>query len=216
MKKTLLLITFVLGASYSAFAGACVTSTLAIYDATGFSCTIGDITFSDFSYTPSGTNPIDAAQVAVTPETISGETGFQFNAPWLAAPGQTTDSFIDFSATCGGCMIDDLVLLEGGAGAGPGGIVNITENSSALSDSLTVGAIPGTTILSDKATFPPVGSLSVVKDIGVIGGTGGLGSGVSSVTNLFSQTSTVPEPSLAILCLGLLGFVPMARRKFVR
>jgi hypothetical protein len=30
-------------------------------------------------------------------------------------------------------------------------------------------------------------------------------------TNL---TSAVPEPSLVILCIGLLGLVPVARRKF--
>jgi hypothetical protein len=216
MKKTLLLFTFVFGLSYSAFAGACVNSTLAIYDASGFSCTIGNITFSDFGYIGSGTNPVDASQVGVTPETIGGETGFQFNAPWVAAPGETTDGFISFSAACNGCQFNDLVLQEAGAGAGPGGIVNITENSSALPGSLIVGAIPGTTILSDSATFSPVGSLSVTKDVGVRGGTGGLGSGVSSVTNLLSETSTVPEPSLGILCTGLLGLVPIARRKFVR
>ena len=37
---------------------------------------------------------------------------------------------------------------------------------------------------------------------------------VSSVTNLFSTIAT-PEPSLLILCTGLLGLVPFARRKFV-
>jgi len=215
MKQTLLLITFAFGLGYSAFAAPCTDSTLAVYDATGFSCTIGDISFSNFSYTPSGSITIPAGSVAVTPETVGGETGFQFNAPWAVNPGDNTDSFIDFTATCDGCAIDDLVLEEGGASAGPGGLVNIAENSSVLTGSLTVGANSSTTILSDMATFPPVGSVTVSKDIAVIGGTSGLGSQVSSVTNLFS-TSTVPEPSLTILCAGLLGLLPIARRRFVR
>jgi hypothetical protein len=104
-----------------------------------------------------------------------------------------------------------------GAGAGTGGIVRVDENSPALTGTLTVGAAGATTILSDSATFAPVGSLTVSKDILLGGGTSGLGSAVSSVTNLFSTTPTVvPEPSLLVLCAGFLGLAPMARRRFVR
>jgi hypothetical protein len=220
MKKSLLLITFVFGGCYLASATECPTTTLDVYEAAGFSCNIGisgDITFSGFGYFPSGSIPIPATDVLVTPETIGGEQGFQFNAPWFALPGGLLDTFIDFTATCDACEIDDLGLSIAGAGAGTGGLVRVDETSPALTGTLTVGAAGGTTILSDMATFPPVGSVSVSKDILLAGGTSGLGSAVSSVTNLFSTTtSTVPEPSLLFLSAGLLGLLPFARRKFVR
>jgi uncharacterized membrane protein YccF (DUF307 family) len=217
MKKTLLLFTFVFGGCYSAWAGACASSSLAVYDATGFSCSIGDITFNSFSYVPSGSEIIPDSDVAVTPEIIGGELGFQFNAPWFALPGDFLDSFINYTATCNGCEIDDLVLTIGGATAGTGGIVNVAETSPALTGSLQTGAAGSTVILSDSQTFSPVGSLTVSKDILLGGGTSGLGSQVSAVTNLFSTTtSTVPEPPLLYLSVGLLGLVPFARRKFAR
>ncbi len=158
MKKLLLLFTFVFGVSSSAWAAACPTATLAVYDAAGFSCNIGVITFGAFDYVPSGSVLIPDSDVAVTPETIGGEEGFQFNAPWFALPGEFMDSFIDYTATCTGCTIDDLVLAIAGASDGTGGLVNVTETSPALSGSLEVGAAGTTTILSDPATlFPPVG-----------------------------------------------------------
>ena len=215
MKKSLLLFTFVLGSSYAAWAGPCTTGTLATYDVAGFSCSIDDVTFSGFGYVPSGSVIISAADVAVTPEIVGGEVGFQFNAPWFALPGDFLDSFIDYTATCNGCQIDDLALAMGGYGAGTGGIVRVDESSS--SADLTVGQAGTTTIPTDSATFTPVGSLSVSKDILLGGGTSGLGSAVSSVTNLFSTTpAVVPEPSLLLLTVGLLGLAPIARRKFVR
>jgi hypothetical protein len=224
MKKFLLLITFAFGGCFSAWATTCGTATLATYDAPGFSCTIlgGDITFSGFSYVPSGSVIIPDSDVTVTPEIIDGEQGFQFNAPWFALPGGFLDSFIDYTATCDACTIDDLQLQMRGAGAGTGGIVRVDETyvstSPALSGSLSVGQAGTTNIVNDSATFAPVGSLTLSKDILLGGGTSGLGSAVSSVTNLFSTTGTTvtPEPPLMLLSAGLLGLVPFARRKFVR
>src|ERR1035438_8621880 len=99
MKKTLLMtIIVVFGLSNSVWAGACVSGdTLADYillPSTG--CTIGDITFNNFSYVPSGSILIPASDVVVTTET-GAESGFQFNAPWFALPGSTLDSFINFT-----------------------------------------------------------------------------------------------------------------------
>src|SRR5579864_9118023 len=111
MKKTILLSTFVFGLGSSAWAGPCASATLAVYDASGFTCTIGDLTFSNFSYVPSGGVLIPDSSVAVTPESIGGESGFQFNAPWFAFPTTILDSFINFTATCNnGCSLNDWEL----------------------------------------------------------------------------------------------------------
>jgi hypothetical protein len=59
-----------------------------------------------------------------------------------------------------------------------------------------------------------VETLQLSKDVHVNGGSTGFGAQVSAVTNLFSQSSTVPEPSSLILCTGLLALLPIARRKF--
>jgi hypothetical protein len=219
MKKTLLLITFVFGGAFSALAApvACTSESLADYEALTAGCTIGDITFDDFNYTPTefGGAPVPpAGSVMVNPQ-MGAEAGFEFVAGWTAGAGQFEDSLISYTATCMGCLLDDWVLQTGGAGSTGDGIVNVTETAGQIPGSLTqvtVGAGPVVGIGS--ATFPPVASVSVSKDIFVYGASA-LSTQVSSVTNLFSQIAT-PEPSLLILCAGFLGLVPVARRKFGR
>jgi hypothetical protein len=224
MKRILLLMTFVVCACSSVWAdSACPAASpgnnLAAYDVSGFACTVGDVLFSDFSYSPSGSNIVPDSSVTVTPETVGSEVGLQFNAPWGTDPGGTTDSFIMFTASCAtgtSCTgIDDLVLTIGGASpGGPGGFVIVSETSSVLTASLQDGTDGSTTTLSDMGTFAPVSSVTVMKDIEVNGATTGLPTQVSDVSNLFSTTSAVPEPSTLFLCMGLLGLVPVARRKF--
>jgi hypothetical protein len=226
MKKTLLLLTFLLGASYSAFAAPCGVDTLSNYILTG-SCNIGDVTFvfNSLSYSSSGSIDIPASDVKVTP-IMGSEFGFRFNAPWFAFPSSGApnilDSFINYTASCdAACKLDDWALAIGGASAPGDSAINVSETAAELSGSLAVGSLGGKTTTMDSGMFAPTDSLTLSKDIIVYGGTStpnGLFAQVSSVSNLFSlePTSKVPEPSLSILCLGLLGLVPVARRKFVR
>src|SRR5882724_549729 len=110
MKQILLLTTCAIGVCCSAWAAPCPTGqTLADYEAlSSTGCTIGDITFSNFDYTASGAILIPANQVAVTPQ-LGAESGFRFNAPWLAPPNTgLLDAAITYKATCdANCQIDD-------------------------------------------------------------------------------------------------------------
>ena len=219
MRKILLLIPLVIGVSSMAFGAACTSGTLATYDAAGFSCTLGDLTFSNFSYVPAGSTTPTDAQVAVTPVTtgFGDETGLLFTAAWLAGTGQIEDSSITFTASTsnrGG--ITDLFLQTVGGTTGDS-IASVSEVSANPALSLTTVFENGVAIPTDSTTFPPVGSLTVTKDIGLVGGSTQTSiAHISDVYNLFSQgtTTTTPEPSLTILCVGLLGLIPVARRKF--
>jgi hypothetical protein len=218
MKRTLLMMIVVFCLCYSLQAGPCGVTTLATYDAPGFSCTIGNLTFSDFSYSPSGSVLIPDTSVSVKPETIGGESGFRFNAPWFALPNTILDSFINFTVTCNGCSLNDWLMSIGGVSLpATDAFVNVGETSPDVAKGLKVGSFGGTSTLTDSATFAPVGSVTVSKDLIVFGGSttnGGIIAQVSSLTNLFSTTTTsmVPEPGLLVLCTGLLALVPVARR----
>jgi hypothetical protein len=225
MMKTLLLVTFVFGASYSAWATSCVSGTLASYEVANFSCTLGDLTYSDFSYLSAadgGAFAPDANGVTVTPVTagFGSDTGLVFTSIWAVGTNQAEDSSITYSVETsnpGGITDVDLITVGGAAGEGIG---TVAETSATGPISLFTEFGPGTDIPSDTATVfvPADTTLSVTKDIGVSGGTAPGGAHLSDVYNLFSQgtTSTVPEPSLLILCTGLLGLVPVLRRKFAR
>ena len=212
MKKSLLMLFLLMASAFLVQAGACGTGTLATYDAVGFSCTIDGLTFSGFSYSTSasgGATAPDASGVTVIPQS----TGFLFQAFWAAGPNQTEDSLINYTATCtsgANCITDLFLQMVGGASLTGAASVAETASNGA---SLLVFAGGGTSLLTDSQTFSPVETLSVQKDIGVGGGTGGAGH-ISGAYNLFSTTSTVPEPALAILCAGMLFVIPAARRKF--
>jgi hypothetical protein len=226
MKKTLLLVTFIVGGSYSAWATSCVSGTLTTYEVANFSCTVGDLTYSDFSYLSAADGGAFAPStdgVTVTPVTsgFGSDTGLVFTAIWAVGTDQSEDSSITYSVESSnpGGITDELLDTVGGA-AGEG-VATVAETSATGPISLFTEFGPGTDIASDPATvFVPADTpLTVTKDIGVTGGTvAGGGAHLSDVYNLFSQgsTSTVPEPSLVLLCGGLLAFIPIARRKFVR
>jgi hypothetical protein len=219
MKKTLLMTILVgFGFSYSAWAGACVSGdTLAEYIALGSTgCTIGNLDFSQFSYSPTGVNTPTAGEVNV--DTIMGtESGLEFDAGWFARSGNEQDSLIKYTVTCEGCSITDLVLKMGGDFPFGDSSINVAETEdNSLVPSLGVEAVGGgTTINSASETFGPEGTLNLSKDIHIDGGDDGNSASVSSVTNLFSttQTSMTPEPSLLLLCSGFLVLVPIAARK---
>lgn len=211
MKRIVLLIALVVGLSSLAYADSCAVGTFGVssYGAPGFSCTIGDLTFSNFSYTPAGSNGLSGAQVTVTPLTGGNELGFMFTAGWGAASNQSYDSFIDYTITAPSAEISDLVLSIGGFGTTGTGFLSVSENAS-NGTNLYVCFGDQTCTQTDSAVFDPVASLDVSKDILVVGGEGGTAS-LSAVVNTASE---VPEPAtLTLLGTGLLGLAGVVRRK---
>jgi hypothetical protein len=218
--KHLFIFLFVLSASVGAFAipitpGPCPTGPYSGYLGAGFSCIIGDKTFSNFRY--AGVN-IGAGDVTVTPTSSGGEFGFDFTAAWQTSGIATVDSFIDYTVTAGpGFLIDDAVLTIEGFGASGLASVSVADNffhGSSNTANLLVFFNPlcnglNNCVTTDAATFAGVQSLNVFKDIAVssLGGVGHL----SFVSNTVSQ---VPEPaSLALLGSSLLGLGHLIRKK---
>jgi hypothetical protein len=197
-----------LGAPDIAAAATCGTTTLNNWLVTGFSCTVGDKTFSNFSYNPDGLN-VPAMNVGVGPDTLTGLPGLVFNADWTNTSTANEDAFIQFTVTAPAAIINDFHLALDGL-SGP-----VTDGATLT---LPGGALIATLSSSDNnlhsISFAPVESLVVQDDIGV--GPGGI---VTSVHKSFSQ---VPGPivgaglpGLVAACGGLLALARRRRRQHI-
>src|ERR1017187_8740710 len=229
MKKLSLLLCVLLGTSAIAMASiACPVSTYDNYLASGFSCTIDDKTFSNWSYASSasgGAALIPPSGVAVVPVTTLHNPGFLFSSGFGVISNQIQDEFFDFTVRVnpGGNAIDDITLLQLGSGFTGTGSASIAE-TVCLGDTFADGCLHGTVAslltvdnstlvkLSDHITFAPVRVIDVVKDLELFGGPSG-SAFVSGVENQFSEVVT-PEPStLILLGTGALGLAGILRRK---
>src|ERR1017187_8909384 len=229
MKKLSLLLCVLLGTSAIAMASiACPVSTYDNYLVSGFSCTNGDKTFFNWSYTSSasgGAALIPPNGVAVTPITTPNNPGFLFSSGFGVISNQIQDEFFDFTVrvNLGGHAIDDITLLQLGSGFTGTGSASVAE-TVCLGDTFADGCLHGTVAslltvdnstlvkLSDHITFAPVLVVDVVKDLELFGGPSG-SAFVSGVENQFSEVVT-PEPStLILLGTGALGLAGILRRK---
>jgi len=214
MRRTLLLIASLWATSAVGWAGACGSATLAVYESPGFSCSIGDLLFGNFSYINANVPsvPPSDAQIDVSAIVAFPEVGFTFSTTspndWIAGPGVTDTYTLDYTVTdAPGFLIHDALLDVG---------ILEADGSTALSEDL--GGGPTLSLGSPPVTFAGLSSTDVSTTLTVTGPSP-LATGTEQVDNIteeFSSVSSasVPEPaSFALLGTALLGVCFLLRRK---
>jgi PEP-CTERM motif len=215
---TLLGMSPLLGAS-TALAAACATAPVGVFEAAGFSCNVGPVTFSDISVgsTTNGSGVVVLSDFSPFTAVVDGVTEFGLHLSFASDTGTTPGSLADVALTfdvSGAPSLTDAFAVFAGTTTGTG----TDDLSEVLSNgvSLTLNA-PGAT----SAMFSAIGSLSVVKDQSDFAGSAG--SADSSILgNAFSVTAmpgvssvtAVPEPSTwAMMLAGFVGFGFLGYRK---
>jgi len=174
-------------------------------------------TYSAFTYAVSSVPPgttLAPSQITVAafPPPSGGalESGLTFSGAINAPAGTTVDYAISYTVTAPtGSLLNSALLSVtwnnfGGTGA-----------SGSVGESLTNTGGQSLNLASFNSgpvsiSFAGTQSVSVTKDIDLIGGTAGIG--VSIVNQAFDSTSAVPEPtSLALLGIGMTGFFALRR-----
>jgi hypothetical protein len=199
--------------------------------ASNFSCFIGNLDFSSFTYISSSSNPpspVPATSVTVgTLDSASAGIGFDFNSSWTAVgANEFSDAAIGFTVSViggGPATLEDAAVFQtaGIDATNSGSIAQVTENGCSLPGTpcsqqwaVMTSQSSSSTNFASEVFYSPVGSLSVSKDINAQDGTSpGAHTSISLVQDTFSE---VPEPrSISlILTLGLLaGFAFFKRRQ---
>lgn len=205
----------------------CSNTTLDNYLVGGFSCTIDNLLFSNFGYSPTAIPvgvSIPANGIAVVTLTTPGDEGFQFSSGWAVrtqSDGSSSfqDSLISFTVSTvdHSFSLTDLSLSFNGdfTGTGSTGVIEHYCPGGPLNGCSGSGVRQVTNpppAFEDHVVFTsPVSTLGVSKDINVTSGTNGTAR-ISQVFNNFSNSS-VPEPgTYMLLGGGLLGLGLMRKR----
>jgi len=166
MKKLLFTMFAILALSAVAMAApsTCAATDLAAYLTPGFSCTEGNLLFSNWSYSPSA-NPsgdsIPATSIEVTPTDllIPGLDGVQFTSGWSVTSSNGTnffqDSDISFTVSTlnGAATLDDMTLSFNGSSSNTGS-AGVTENYC-LGGKLATCGVLGQPGVSGQVTVTP-------------------------------------------------------------
>ena len=196
------------GSGSSALAAACTIAPVSTYTATGFSCSVGPVTFSNISVTPTTTGSGVVGLTQFQPFTFGGDYGLELiYSATTGSMGGTADVAWTYDVSGKPPLDDAWASLTGGTTG--------TSGTAALSETLSNGTTlslggPGATPVT---TFAPIATLRATKDQQDFASAGS--TAFSSVTaNAFS---VVPEPSTwAMLLLGFAGLAFLGYRRTQR
>lgn len=205
-------------------AGNAAVTTLADLIATGGTVVDGDKVFSNFSYSGTGSAP-SAADVNVQPFTNAmGDYGIEFTSAFTASGGGFADSAISYQVTVTDphFKIDDASAISTGTAVNGGfwdvgeTLVNGTTSLGTLTTFEDSGPGGGSKP-TDHITFSPVGSILVVKDVGVHASSknGGFAD-LSVLDQNFSQTAIPEQETWAMMALGFAGLGVLGYRRAQR
>lgn len=198
----------------------------------GATFTVGDLTFSNFSYQPPGGPPALGTEPGAP--TISaytdafGNIGITIGGAFTQAGVGVDDVRLGYTVTTSGAGFSGISMTgDPSLGTGTQGYVNVTETVSAPG----VGQLPGSIVLTESGSTPSNGTLSfngatyttliVQKDIEVAV-TGGPGSPPNTppeaTISIIDQSLVVPEPaSFVMMGLGVgIGGLVFRRRRAVK
>jgi len=212
--------------------------TLNYYAASGFSCTLDGLTFSDFSYMASAGLPADSS-IVVTPVNDGTDIGFIFSGMFSSAAMEFSDALLSYTITAvpGQTMTGDTVTLNKASASGNGAFAAVGEGICTGVQNGAGACLPagnaysllafdsgsgGGGMSSDSVSFAtPATTQTVMKNIVTEGGLGGS----ASVTEIENTTQVpggggnpgggpVPEPGpLLTLGSGLIGLSMLIRRR---
>jgi hypothetical protein len=188
--------------------------------------TVGDKTFTGFSYSPSGDMPTAANVNVLGFKDGAGNWGVTFQGAFLDLPGGgASDAAVRFvvgvapgQTAPNPRKITDAHLQLGGVGMGANSFFTVDESFAPDSNN-TLSAFmstiaPGGTQLNDSTIFgTPLTTLHVTKDILALAGAGSfLPARATVIDQSFSQTP-IPEPATVMLGLTGLALVGVNRRR---
>src|SRR5690242_10757380 len=103
-------------------AAPCVSATYDVYLASGFSCTVGNQTYSGFSLDAPANVNASSITVGPAPNAPADNFGLLFNTSNVVSAPPGTDITLDFTVTATGALINDASVTITGSTSGDGNI----------------------------------------------------------------------------------------------